>query len=60
MEKKSAKTYVDYHKSNFKKDVLMGIYKELVKSNLLTEEECSELFNMVHDVQGGTGYDSVK
>ena len=60
MEQNSAKTSVDYHKNNLKNEVLMGIYKQLVNSNLLTEEEYSELFNMVHKVKGGTQYDSVR
>lgn len=60
MEQNSAKTSVDYHKNNLKNEVLMGIYKQLVESNLLTEEEYSELFNMVHRAKGGTQYDSVR
>lgn len=59
MEQNSAKTSVDYHMNNLKNEVLMGIYKQLVESNLLTEEEYSELFNMVHRVKGGIQYDSV-
>lgn len=60
MEQNSAKTSVDYHKNNLKNEVLMGIYKQLVESNLLTEEEYSELFNMVYNVRGGIQYDSVR
>ena len=60
MEQNYAKTSVDYHKNNFKKEVIMGIYKQLVESNLLTEEEYSELFNMIHRVKGGTQYDTVR
>lgn len=52
MEQHFAKPSVDAHGNNLSKEILMVIYKELAKSNLLTEEEYSEIFNMVYNVEG--------